>query len=112
MLPVKQPSRLPPTLRRRNQGVFGSRPHHPAGTCAGRARGQRRTALTASVPVEVTFWESLEDLEPRIDKQCVAVLREYCTFKKMAVYKWRQPTPVLYFEPYERAICPRIAVAQ
>jgi len=62
--------------------------------------------------VEVTFWESLAGLEARIDGQCVVVLRDYRTFKQMAVYEWRRLPPVLYFEPYEQAIFPRIAVAQ
>ena len=62
--------------------------------------------------VEVTFWESLTGLEARVNGQCVVVLREYRTFKQMAVYRWKQLPPVLSFEPYEQAIGPRIAVAQ
>jgi hypothetical protein len=62
--------------------------------------------------VEVTFWESLAGFEARINGQCVVVLREYRTFKQMAIYRWNQLPPVLSFEPYEQAICPRIAVAQ
>ena len=37
--------------------------------------------------VEATFRESLEGLEGRGDEQCMAVLRDYCTFKQMAGYK-------------------------
>lgn len=61
---------------------------------------------------EVTFFESLEGLEARIDGQCIAVLREYRTFRQMACnwHKGKIP-PVLFFEPYQPAARPRIAVA-
>ena len=83
----------------------------PATGCI-RLFGREASLGAALANVEVTFWESLEGLEARIDGQCVVVLRDYRTFKQMAVYEWRQLPPALYFEPYERAICPRIAVAQ
>jgi transposase InsO family protein len=61
--------------------------------------------------VEVTFWESVEGLEARVNGQCIAVLREYRTFRQMTVYRRNEIPPVLYFEPYEQASGPRIAVA-
>jgi hypothetical protein len=74
--------------------------------------GREAYLSVALANVEVTFWERLQGLEARVDEQCVAALRDYRTFQQMAVYKWRQLPPVLYFEPYEWANCPRIAVAQ
>ena len=59
----------------------------------------------------VVFWESLEGLEVRYHGHCVAVLREYRTFRQMLSYRSEQIPPVLYFEPYERDSCPRNAVA-
>jgi hypothetical protein len=73
--------------------------------------GRDASLGAALANVEVTFWESLAGLEARINGQCVVVLREYRTFKQMAVYRWNQLPPVLLFEPYEQVICPRIAVA-
>jgi hypothetical protein len=61
--------------------------------------------------VRGTFCESLEGLEARLNGRCVAVLREYRTFKQMTCYRGHQLPPALYFEPYTPAICPRIAVA-
>jgi transposase InsO family protein len=60
---------------------------------------------------EVTFFESLEGLEARLNGQCVAVLRDYRTFKQMTCYRGHQLPPALYFEPYAPVIYPRIAVA-
>ena len=62
--------------------------------------------------VEVTFWESLTGLEAQVNGPCVVVLREYRTFKQLAVYRWNQRPLVLSFAPDEQAICPRMAVAQ
>ena len=59
----------------------------------------------------VVFWESLEGLEVRHQGQCVAVLREYRTFRQMLPYRVEQIPPVLSFEPCEQDICPRNAVA-
>jgi hypothetical protein len=73
--------------------------------------GRNASLGAALANVAVTFWESLAGLEARMNGQCVAVLREYRTFKQMAVYRWNQLPPVLAFEPYESVICPRIAVA-
>jgi hypothetical protein len=73
----------------------------------------REASLTAALAnVEVTSWERVEGLEARVNGQCVAVLREYRTLRQMTVYRRNELPPVLYFEPYERASCPRIAVAQ
>jgi transposase InsO family protein len=66
----------------------------------------------ALASVEVTFFESLEGLEARINGQCMALLRDYRTFRQMSCYEWRHLPPVLYFEHYEPVGCPRIAVAQ
>jgi hypothetical protein len=74
--------------------------------------GRNASLGAALANVEVTFWESLAGLDARINGQCVVVLREYRTFKQMAVYRWDQLPLVLSFEPYEPVICPRIAVAQ
>jgi len=62
--------------------------------------------------VEVTFWESVEGLEARVNGQCMAILRGYRTFRQMTVYMENELPPILYFEPYEQASCPCIAVAQ
>jgi transposase InsO family protein len=61
---------------------------------------------------EVTFCESLNGLEAWINGQCVAVLRDYRTFKQMKMhYRLRELPRALYFETYKPVICPRIAVA-
>jgi hypothetical protein len=83
----------------------------PATGCI-RLFGRNASLGAVLANVEVTFWESLTGLEARVNGQCVVVLREYRTFKQMAVYRWKQLPQVLSFEPYEQAICPRIAVAQ
>ncbi len=61
---------------------------------------------TAWANVEVTLVESLEGLEARLHGQCVAVLREYRSFKQMTCYRSHQLPPVLYFEPTAPGICP------
>jgi hypothetical protein len=59
--------------------------------------------------VEVTFFESLDGLEVRMNGQCVAVLKNYRSFKQMAPYRWQRELPrALHFEPVIR---PRIAGA-
>jgi len=61
--------------------------------------------------IEVTFFESLDGLEPRIDGQCVAVLKDYRTFKHIAAHWQRGKLPqAFYFEPCIPIIRPRIAV--
>ena len=62
--------------------------------------------------VEVTFIETLEGLEARVEDQWVGVLRGYRDM--LRIYPWRreeQLPPVLYFETEKKATCPRIAVA-
>ena len=63
--------------------------------------------------VEITLVETLEGLEARVGDRCIGVLREYRDMQHLYLYPWdrRNLPPVLYFEKYERAICPRIAVA-
>ena len=56
--------------------------------------------------VEVTFFESLEGLEARLNGQCVAVLRDYRTFKQMTCYREHLLPPAFYFEPYKPVSCP------
>ena len=61
--------------------------------------------------VEVTFCETLEGLEARVDGQCVTLLRGYRDMRQLTSWQWSQLPPVLYFETQAKAICPRIAVA-
>ncbi|MGB3222964.1 MAG: DDE-type integrase/transposase/recombinase [Desulforhopalus sp.] len=48
---------------------------------------------------EVVFSESLNGLEARIDNQCVAVLRDYRTYRQMVGYRQSELPPVLNFDP-------------
>jgi hypothetical protein len=50
--------------------------------------------------IKITFFESLDGLEAWINGQCVAVLRDYRTFKQIAVH-WRKGRlpQAFYFEP-------------
>ena len=61
---------------------------------------------TALANEEVTFFESLEGLEARVNGQCVAVLRDYRTFKQMTCYRRHRLPPALYFEPSGTLTCP------
>ena len=61
--------------------------------------------------VEVTFFESLEGVEAQLNGQCVAVLRDYHTFKQTTCSRGHQLPLALSFEPYTSVISPRIAVA-
>jgi hypothetical protein len=63
--------------------------------------GREAYVGTALANVNVAFWESLEGLEVRHQGHCVAVLREYRTFRQMLLYREEQIPPVLYFEPCE-----------
>jgi transposase InsO family protein len=60
---------------------------------------------------EMVFFETLEGLEARVDGQCVAILRDYRTFRQLPSWERDKLPRVLYFAPCERAICPRNAVA-
>jgi hypothetical protein len=60
---------------------------------------------------EVTFWESLEGLEARVDGTCVTVLRDYRTYRQMTCYRRRELPPFFSFEVHQPPRCPRIAVA-
>jgi hypothetical protein len=75
--------------------------------------GREAHVGTILAHTEVAFWESLEGLEARLDGQCVAVLREYRTYKQMMGYRQHQLPPALYFEPSvsDSSLRPRIAVA-
>jgi hypothetical protein len=61
--------------------------------------------------VEVAFYETLEGLEARVKSKCLAILRDYRTFRQLPGYEREKLPPVLYFEPYRGLTCPRIAVA-
>jgi transposase InsO family protein len=69
--------------------------------CVGRAWKER----------ELTFIETLEGLEAHAEGRYVAVMRDYWQYRKLQTWKWRTIPPRLYFRPYERASCPRMAVA-
>jgi hypothetical protein len=60
---------------------------------------------------ELTFMETLESLQAHTDGQCVAVMKDYWKYRKLQTWEWRTIPPRLYFKPYERASCPRMAVA-
>jgi len=50
--------------------------------------------------IEVTFFESLEGLEVRLNRQCLAVLKDYRRFLQMAMRSTRFDIPSrLYFDP-------------
>ena len=77
----------------------------PATGCL-RLFGREAHVGAALANVAVVFWESLEGLEVRRNGQCVAVLRDYRTFRQMTLYREQQLPPVLYFEPYKQFSCP------
>ncbi len=60
---------------------------------------------------EITLIETLEGLEAHAEGRCVAVMREYWKYRKLPSWERRTIPPRLYFRPYERATCPRMAVA-
>jgi transposase InsO family protein len=60
---------------------------------------------------EITFIETLEGLEAHAEGRCIAVMRDYWKYRKLQSWEWRTIPPRLYFQPYERITCPRIAVA-
>jgi hypothetical protein len=49
--------------------------------------------------LEITFFESLEGLEARHNGQCLAVLRDYRTFRQMLCYRGHLLPPSFHFEP-------------
>jgi hypothetical protein len=61
--------------------------------------------------VEVTFCETLAGLEARVEGQCVMLLRGYRDMRQLSSWQWSQLPPVLFFEPQDKAVRPRIAVA-
>ena len=80
----------------------------------GRIRLLGRNAYVGKMAanIEVTFFESLDGLEARINGQCVAVLKDYRTFKQIAAHGRRGKLPQAFcFEPCTLVICPRIADA-
>jgi transposase InsO family protein len=79
----------------------------------GRIRLLGRNAYVGKMTanVEVTFFESLEGLEAWVNGQCVAVLKDYRTFKQMKMHYLGELPRAFYFEPYKPVICPRIADA-
>ena len=52
--------------------------------------------------VEVTFCETLEGLEARVEGQCVTLLRGYRDMRQLSSWQWSQLPPVLYFETQAR----------
>jgi transposase InsO family protein len=60
---------------------------------------------------EITLIETLEGLEAHAEGRCVAVMRDYWKYRKLQSWERRTIPPRLYFRPYERATCPRMAVA-
>jgi hypothetical protein len=61
--------------------------------------------------IELAFVETLNGLEARIEERCVAVLSDWWTIRKLSKWDRERLPPVLYFESYKKATCPRIAVA-
>jgi hypothetical protein len=60
---------------------------------------------------EITLIETLEGLEAHAEGRCVAVMRDYWKYRKLQAWEWKTIPPRLYFRLYEKATCPRIAVA-
>jgi transposase InsO family protein len=60
---------------------------------------------------ELTFVETLEGLEAHAEGQCVAIMRDYWKYRKLPTWERRTIPPRLYFRPYEKVDCPRMAVA-
>jgi hypothetical protein len=61
---------------------------------------------------EITFVETLDGLEAHAEGRRVAVMRDYWPCRKLQTWEWAKLPPRLYFQPYDRATCPRMAVAQ
>ena len=60
---------------------------------------------------KITLIETLEGLEAHAEGRCMAVMRDYWKYRKLPSWEWRTIPPRLYFRPYEKATCPRMAVA-
>ncbi len=56
--------------------------------------------------LEITFFESLEGLEARHNGQCLAVLRDYRTFRQMLCYRGHLLPPSFHFEPCKPSSSP------
>jgi transposase InsO family protein len=68
--------------------------------------GRDASLGTAWAGVAMTFCESLEGLEARLNGQCVAVLRDDRTFKQRACYDKPRLPPTFHFEPAAPVSCP------
>lgn len=75
---------------------------------SGKIRMFDRDAIlgTSLANVEVTFFETLDGLEARVDGLCVMILREYRTCLQLISYRKTSLPPVLVFEPYQPPPCP------
>jgi transposase InsO family protein len=60
---------------------------------------------------ELAFVETLDGLEARIEEQSVGILKDWWTIRKLSSWERKRLPPILYFEPYEKATRPRMAVA-
>jgi hypothetical protein len=60
---------------------------------------------------EITLVETLEGLEAQIEGQCVAIMTDYWKFRKLPSWERETIPPRLYFRPYKKVTCPRMAVA-
>jgi transposase InsO family protein len=60
---------------------------------------------------EITLIETLEGLEAHAEGRRVVVMRDYWKYRKLQSWEWQTIPPRLYFRPYQRVTCPRIAVA-
>lgn len=56
--------------------------------------------------LDITFFESLEGLEARHNDQCLAVLRDYRTFRQMLCYRRCLLPSSFHFEPREPDLSP------
>ena len=77
----------------------------PATGCI-RLFGRDAYVGTAWASLEVVLVESLEGLEVQLNGQCVAVLRDYRTFKQMKCYNKHRLPPAFHFEPFAPVMCP------
>jgi|SRR6516162_1068681 transposase InsO family protein len=107
------PDVAPPAVLARLENYARYEIGHKIIPATGRIRLLGRNAYIGKMAanIEVTFCESLDGLEAWINGQCVAVLKDYRTFKQVATH-WRGKLPqAFYFEPCTPLICPQIADA-